>query len=159
MSDKEQKGIPWEQQRDMLISMNALKLPLLHQNLIETYGEKKGNEIYEEVFETNYKKRSKQFEGKDIGDIMMAEVKMFPAMGWELWIEKKEENNEPVWYEHLSKCPHLDATRKRNLPLPCGIICDMDVKMATKHKLGSWKRLKHMPSGDSECMFEIRRYK
>jgi hypothetical protein len=35
----------------------------------------------------------------------------------------------------------------------------MDVKMATKHKLGSWKRLKHMPSGDSECMFEIKRYK
>ena len=94
MSDKEQKGMSWEQQREILISANALKLPLLHQNLIDTYGEQKGNEIYEEIFETNYKKRTKQFEGKDIGDIMMAEVNIFPAMGWEIRIEKKEENNE-----------------------------------------------------------------
>jgi hypothetical protein len=64
MSDKEQKSIPWEQQREILISANALKFPLLHQNLIETYGEKKGNEIFEEVFETSYKKDPSSLRGK-----------------------------------------------------------------------------------------------
>lgn len=159
MDNKAQKDISWEKQRDMLIESVALKLPLLRQGLIATYGDEKGKTIYDDLFETNYKRRSKQFEGKDIGDIMMAEANMFPLMGWELRIEKKEENNEPVWYEHLTKCPHLDATRKHKLPLPCEIICDMDVKMATKHKLGRWERLKHMPSGDSECCFKIKRFK
>ena len=159
MNIKAQKDMPWEKQRDMLIESVALKLPLLHQNLIATYGDKKGREIYDDLYETNFKRRSKQFEGKDVGDIMMAEVNLFPAMGWELWIEKKEENKEPVWYEHLSKCPHLDATRKHKLPLPCEIVCDMDVSMAHKYKIGRWERLKHMPSGDSECCFKIKRFK
>jgi hypothetical protein len=29
-------------------------------------------------------------------------------MGWEIWIEKKEEAGQSVWYEHLAKCPHLE---------------------------------------------------
>jgi len=153
------KEIPWEKQREMLIEQNALKLPLLYHNLISAYGEDKGKEIYDTVYETNFKRRYKQFEGKDVGDIMMAEVNVFPAFGWELWIEKKEENGEPVWYEHLGKCPHLDATKKHKLPLPCGILCDMDVKMGEKYKVAKWKQLKHMPSGDSECCFKITRFK
>ena len=32
------KEIPIEKQRDMLVEMNALKLPLLYQNLIGVYG-------------------------------------------------------------------------------------------------------------------------
>ena len=153
------KEVPWEKQRDMLIEMNALKLPLLYHSLVETYGEEKGKKTYEELFETNFKKRSKQFEGKDIGDIMMAEMDFFPVVGWSIWIEKKEEGGEPVWYEHLEKCPHLDATKKRNLPLPCPVICEMDCKMGEKYKVGKWEKMKHMPSGDSECCFKITRWK
>ena len=159
MTKEAKKEIPWEQQREMLIEMTALKLPLLRQNLIDTYGEEKGRTVYDEIYETNFKKRMKQFDGKDVGDIMMAEVSIFPALGWNLRVEKKEEDGEPVWYEHLSKCPHLDATKKRNLPLPCDIVCDMDVRMAEKYQVGKWERLKHMPSGDSECCFKIKRYK
>jgi hypothetical protein len=159
MTKEAKKEIPWEQQRDMLIEMTALKLPLLHQNLIDTYGEEKGRTVYNEIYEKNIKKRVKQFDGKDIGDIMMAEVSMFPALGWVLRVEKKEEGGAPVWYEHLSKCPHLDATKKLNLPLPCTVVCDMDVRMAEKYQVGKWERLKHMPSGDSECCFKIKRYK
>ena len=150
-------SIPWEQQRALLISAVALKLPLLHKTLVEVYGEQKGSQIYDDLFEENFKKRAAQFEGKDIGDIMMAEVDMFPAMGWELHIEKKAEGGEPVWYEHLSRCPHLDATRAQGLPLPCGIICDMDCRMGEKYRVGTWERVKHMPAGDDECCFRITR--
>lgn len=152
------KEIPWEKQRAILIEMNALKLPLLHQSLIAVYGEAKGRKIYDELFEENFKQRSKQFEGKDIGDIMMAEIDFFPATGWKIWVEKQEENGGPAWIEHLEQCPHLEATRKYKLPLPCPIICDMDCKMGEKYKVGKWQRLKHMPSGDSECCFKITRF-
>ncbi len=152
------REIPWEQQRAMLVEASALKLPKLYQSLISTYGEKEGKKIYDDLFEANFKIRSKQFEGKDVGDIMMAEVNVFPAFGWNIWIEKKEEHGEPVWYEHLEKCPHLDATTKYKLPLPCGIICEMDVKMGEKYRVAKWQRLTHMPSGGSECCFKITRF-
>jgi hypothetical protein len=153
------KEIPWEKQREMLIEMSALKLPLLFQSLVDTYGEEKGGKIYNDLFETNFKKRAKRFEGKDIGDIMMAELDFFPAVGWTIWIERKEENSGPAWYEHIEKCPHLDATIKRNLPLPCPLLCDMDSTMGEHYKLGKWQRLNHMPSGDNECCFKITRWK
>ena len=153
------KEMPWEKQRDMLIEMVALKLPLLYQSLVKVYGEKKGKEIYDDLFEENFKKRSAQFADKDIGDIMMAEIDMFPATGWTLWVEKKEEDGELVWYEHLEKCPHLDATRKYKLPDPCPIVCDMDCVMGEKYKVGKWERIKHMPKGDPECCFKITRFK
>ncbi len=153
------KEIPWEQQRDTLIERCALKLPLLYQSLVATYGEEKGKEIYNDLFEENFKKRAKMFEGKDIGDIMMAEIDSFPAMGWDIWIERKEEDGEPAWFEHLGKCPHLEATRKYKMPDPCALICDMDCDMGAKYKVGKWQRMKHMPSGDEECCFKITRFK
>ena len=153
------KEIPWEKQKEMLIEMVALKLPFLYQSLVKVYGEKKGQEIYDALFEENFKKRSAQFVGKDIGDIMMTEINMFPATGWTLWVEKKQEGGEPVWYEHIEKCPHLDATRKYKLPDPCPLICDMDCVMGEKYKIGKWERMKHMPTGDSECCFKITRFK
>jgi hypothetical protein len=153
------KEMPWEAQRAMLIEMNALKLPLLYQTMVKVYGETKGQEIYDAIFEENFKKRSARFADKDIGDLMMAEVDMFPAMGWDIWVEKKEENGGPVWYEHLGKCPHLDATRKYKLPDPCALICDMDCVLGKKYGLANWERKKHMPAGDSECCFRITRCK
>jgi len=159
MSKEMGKEIPWEKQREILIESNGLKLPQLWNDLIAVYGEEKGKKIYEEIFEPNFIKRSAQFKGKDIGDIMMAEINYFPAFGWTIWVEKKEENGEPVWYEHLEKCPHYDATKKHNMPLPCEPICAMDVKMGQKYKVANWQRLKHLPSGDSECCFRITRCK
>ena len=153
------KEIPIEKQRDMLVETNALKLPLLFQNLIGVYGEEKGKKIYDDLFEAGFKKRSAMFKDKDIGDIMMYEIDMFPATGWKIWIEKGEENGEPVWFEHLERYPHLDATRKRKLPDPCPIICDMDCKLGEQYKVAKWQRLKHLPAGDSECCFKITRCK
>ena len=159
MDKVEGKEIPIEKQRDMLLEMNALKLPLLYQSLVSVYGEEKGRTVYDEIFEENFKKRAKMFEGKDIGDIMMFEIDMFPATGWKIWIEKREEDNETVWYEHLGRCPHIEATRKRKLPDPCHLICDMDCRLGEKYKVAKWERLKHIPSGDSECCFKITRCK
>ena len=153
------KEMPWEKQREMLIERCALKLPLLYSSLVGVYGEEKGRNVYGDLFEENFKKRTKQFEGKDIGDIMMAEIDVFPASGWKIWIEKQEEAGEPVWFEHLEKCPHLDATRKYKMPDPCEIVCDLDCQMGGKYKVAHWERLKHMPSGDSECCFRITRCK
>lgn len=157
MEKVEGKKMPLEKQCEILIEAAALKLPRLYQSLIEAYGEEKGKQIYDEIFEVNFKKRAAQFKDKHIGDIMMTEINMFPAMGWEIWIEKKEEGGQSVWYEHLVKCPHLDATRKYKLPDPCPIVCDMDCVLGEKYKVAKWQRLKHMPSGDSECCFRITR--
>ena len=56
MNKEAQKEMTWEQQRDMLIEISALKLPLLLQNLIDTYGKEKGRTVYDEIYETNFKK-------------------------------------------------------------------------------------------------------
>ena len=53
------KEMPVEKQRDLLIAQTALKLPLLYQNLVETYGQEKGAAVYNDLFETNFKKRIK----------------------------------------------------------------------------------------------------
>jgi len=159
MSIEKGKEIPWEKQRAMLIDKYALKLPQLLQSLVEVYGKEKGKEIYAKIFEVNFLKRSAQFKGKDVGDIMMAEVDIFPTFGWKIWIEKKEENGEPVWYEHLEVCPHFEATKKLKMGPPCEAICDMDCVMGEKYKVAKWQRVKHLPSGDSECCFRITRFK
>ncbi len=151
------KEIPWEKQRDMLIEMTALKLPMLFQSLVSAYGADEGKRIYEKIYEEGFKQRSSRFKDKDIGDILMAEIDMFPAMGWKLWVEKVEEKGSVAWYEHLEKCPHLEATRKYKLPDPCSLICDMDCTLGEKYKVAHWERMKHMPAGDSECCFRITR--
>jgi len=155
MTQVEGKKLPLEKQQEMLIEAVALKLPLLYQSLTETYGAEKGRQMYDEIFETNFKKRAARFMGKSIIDIMMAEIEVFPAFGWEIFIEKKEENSTTFCYEHLGRCPHFDATRKYKLPEPCSIICDMDCVMGEKYKVAKWERISHMPSGDKECCFKI----
>lgn len=149
------KEMPWEQQRDLLVEFTALQLPRLYQQLIMAYGEEKGQEIYEKIYEVEWSMRSSQFIGKDVGEVMLAEIDIFPALGWKLWIEKKVENGVTFWYEHLEHCPCLEAARKYKLPDPCPIVCGMDSKLAEKNKVGKWQRLKHIPSGDSECCFKI----
>ncbi len=149
------KDIPWEKQRDLLVEVAAMKLPRLYASLEETYGAEKGRQIYDEIFETNFQKRAKVFKDKSIVDIMMAEIDVFPAMGWDIWIEKKEEDGKEVCYEHLGKCPHLEGTRKYKMPDPCDLICGMDCKMGHKYKVGKWEQVSHLPSGDKECCFKI----
>ena len=153
------KEMPWEKQRDLLIEVAAMKLPRLYASLEETYGAEKGRQIYDEMFETNFQKRAAVFKDKNIIDIMMAEIDIFPAMGWEIWIEKTEEDGKEVCYEHLGKCPHLEGTRKYKMPDPCDLICGMDCRMGQKYKVGKWEQMSHMPSGDMECCFKITAYK
>ena len=155
MRKLESKEIPWEKQKEMLIERSALKLPMLYQTLIETYGDKNGKKMYEEIFETTFKRRAAQFKEKGIIDVMMAEIDVFPAYGWEIWIEITEEDGKSVCYEHLGTCPYLNATRKYKLPDPCSIICELDCIMGEKHKVAKWERISHMPSGDDECCFKI----
>ncbi len=149
------KEMPWEKQRDLLIEVAAMKLPRLYASLEETYGAEKGRQIYDEIFETNFQKRAAVFKDKNIVDIMMAEIDIFPAMGWDIWIEKTEEDGKEVCYEHLGKCPHLEGTRKYKMPDPCDLICGMDCRMGQKYKVGKWEQISHMPSGDKECCFKI----
>ena len=153
------KKIPWEKQKEMLIEVAEMKLPRLYASLEETYGAEKGRQIYDEIFETNFQKRAAVFKDKSIVDIMMAEIDVFPAMGWDIWIEKKEEDGKEICYEHLGKCPHLEGTRKYKMPDPCDLICGMDCRMGQKYKVGKWEQVSHMPSGDMECCFKITTYK
>jgi len=153
------KELPWEKQKEMLVEATALKLPLLLNALKETYGEEKGRQMYNEIFETNFKKRAGQFKGKGVINIMMTEVDLFPTFGWDIWVEKTEEDGKEVCYEHLGKCPHLEATRKYGLPEPCDIICGMDCEMGKKYKVGIWEQKSSLQAGDSECCFKITEYR
>ena len=83
------KEMPWEQQKDLLVEFTALQLPRLYQQLIMAYGEEKGREIYEKIYEIEWSMRSSQFVGKDVGEVMLAEIDIFPALGWKLWIVTK----------------------------------------------------------------------
>ncbi len=58
------KEMPIEKQRDVLVAQNALKLPLLYQNLLDCYGQEKGTAMYHDLFESNFKKRIKILTGK-----------------------------------------------------------------------------------------------
>ena len=109
MEKHEAKEIPWEEQREMLVDFTALQLPKLHQQLMMAYGEEKGQEIYDKIYEMEFQMRSAQFIGKDVGEVMLAEMEIFPALGWKLWVEKREENGVTYWYEHLEHCPPLAA--------------------------------------------------
>ncbi|OGL53619.1 MAG: hypothetical protein A3G31_09415 [Candidatus Schekmanbacteria bacterium RIFCSPLOWO2_12_FULL_38_15] len=159
MDQMKGKEIPVEKQREILVERNALKFTELHMALTQAFGEKEGARIYEEVYELRFKKGSSQAQGRKLEDIIKAELSIFPALGWKLWAEKKVEDGEEVWYEHLEHCPYWTATKKHNLPAPCKILCDMDSRFGEKYKLGLWKLMKHMPSGDSECCFRITPFK
>ena len=156
MEKYEAKEMPWEEQREMLVDFIALQLPKLHQQLMMAYGEEKGQEVFDKIFEMEFQERSAQFIGKDVGDALLAEMEIFPALGWKLWLEKKEENGVTYWYEHLEHCPPLAACRKYGLPDPCTVVCEAEIKLAEKNKVGKWERLQHIPSGDKECCFKIK---
>ncbi len=158
MEKYEAKEVNLEEQREMLIDFTALQMPKLHQQLTTAYGEEKGQGIYDKIWEMEFQMRSSQVMGKDIGEVLLAEMGIFPTLGWKLWIEKREENGVPYWLEHLQHCPPLAACRKYGLPDPCAIICDAEIKLAEENKIGKWERLKHVPSGDEECCFKIRNF-
>jgi hypothetical protein len=136
MEKYEAKEMPWEEQREMLVDFIALQLPKLHQQLMMAYGEEKGQEIYDKIYEMEFQDRSSQFIGKDVGEVMLAEMEIFPALGWKLWVEKREENGVTCWYEHLEHCPPLAACRKYGLPDPCTVVCDAEIKLAEENKVG-----------------------
>ena len=158
MEKHEAKEVNWEEQREMLIDFTALQMPKLHQQLTTAYGEEKGQEIYDKIWEMEFQMRSAQVMGKDVGEVLLAEMEIFPKLGWKLWIEKREENGTSYWLEHLQHCPPLAACKKYGLPDPCAIICDAEIKLAEENKIGKWERLKHVPSGDEECCFKIKNF-
>ena len=63
MEKVEGKEMPWEKQREILIEATALKLPRLYQTLIEAYGEEKGKQVYDELFESQFQKAVGPVEG------------------------------------------------------------------------------------------------
>ncbi len=158
MEKYESKEVAWEDQRDMLVDFLSLQLPKLHQQLTGAYGEEKGQEIYDKLYEMEFMSRSGHFIGKDVGEVMLAEMEIFPIMGWKLWVEKREEDGVTYWYEHLQNCPPLEACRKYGLSDPCNVVCAPEIKLAEKNKIGKWERLTHLASGDKECLFKIRNF-
>lgn len=154
MTKLEGQTLPDETQKEMLIESNALKFSELYLGLTEAYGKKEGAKMYEEIYEAKFK-AGQSSTIPPLDEIIRKELSIFPALGWKLWAEKKEENGEGIWYEHLDHCPYLAATRKRKFPDPCPILCDLDAKFGEKYGLGKWNRIKHVPSGDSECCFKI----
>ena len=94
MAKKIGKEPSWEQQKKLLLESVALKMPLLHQSLVAAYGEGEGRRIYDELYEAAYKKRLQHFKDKDIVDVISAEIDVFPALGWKIWMDVCEENGD-----------------------------------------------------------------
>ena len=91
---------------------------------------------------------------------MKRELISFPMIGFELHIDQEMENGEEVYYEHLTKCPFLDMTKKMGIAeLPCDFICGYDVEVALRDKRGRWEIISRMGDGASECQFRIREWK
>jgi len=155
MEKFEAKEIPLQQQCEMMREMIALQLPRLYQQLVAAYGEEQGMEMFLKLYEVQFQDRIAMFAGKDVGEVMMAELGIFPALGWKLYLEKKEEDGTTYWYEHLQNCPPLEACRKYGLPDPCSIVCGPETKLAEQNRIGKWERLRHLAAGDDECLFKI----
>ena len=154
--------IPVDVQREKLASQMASEKINLYLDLRKILGEKKGEEVFKKLYDEGIKRIRKNFPGGKlpVAELMKRELVSFPVLGFELWIEQKEEQGEDVWYEHLTKCPFLETTKKMGLKeLPCDFLCDYDMELAVRDKRGRWEVLSRMGDGKSECIFRIREWK
>ena len=154
--------IPIEVQKEKLASQMAAERINLYLDLKKILGEKKGEEVFKKLYDEGIKRIRKNFPGGKlpVGELMKRELVSFPVLGFELWIEQKEENGEEVFYEHLTKCPFLETAKKMGLKeIPCDFLCDYDVELAIRDKRGRWEVLSRMGDEKEECTFKIRDWK
>ena len=154
--------IPIEVQKEKLASQMAAERINLYLDLKKILGEKKGEEVFKKLYDEGIKRIRKNFPGGKlpVGELMKRELVSFPVLGFELWIEQKQENGEEVFYEHLTKCPFLETAKKMGLKeIPCDFLCDYDVELAIRDKRGRWEVLSRMGDEKEECTFKIREWK
>ena len=154
--------IPVEVQKEKLAGQMAAERINLYLDLKKILGEKKGEEVFKQLYDEGIKRIRKNFPGGKlpVAELMKRELVSFPVLGFELWIEQKQEGGEEVFYEHLTKCPFLETTKRMGLKeLPCDFLCDYDVELAIRDKRGRWEVLSRMGDGKEECTFKIREWK
>ncbi len=154
--------IPVEVQKEKLASQLAAEKINLYLDLKRILGEEKGKEVFKILYDEGIKRIRKNFPGGKlpVAELMKRELVSFPVLGFQLWIEQKQENGEEVFYEHLTKCPFLELTKKMGMTeLPCDFLCDYDVELAIRDKRGRWEVLSRMGDEKKECTFKIREWK
>jgi len=159
---KPEKEMPIEQQREILRSQIASERINLYFDLKKVLGEKQGVEVFRKLYNEGIERIRQRFPGGklSIGELMKREQVSFPVMGFELSVDHEVENGEDVYYEHLTKCPFLEAAKKMNTPeSPCDFLCGYDVEHALKDKRGRWEIISRMGDGKEECKFRIREWK
>lgn len=159
---KPEKEIPIEQQLKILRSQIASERINLYFDLKKILGEQEGVKIFRRLYEEGIKRIREKFPGGKlpIGELMKRELVSFPVLGFALTIEQEVEDGEDVYYEHLTRCPFLEASKKMNSPeIPCDFICNYDVELAIKDKRGRWEILSRMGDGKKECVFRIREWR
>lgn len=131
----------------------------LYLDLKKLLGAEKGVELYKRLYDEGMKRIRQNFPGGrlPVGELMKRELVSFPVLGFELHIDHEVEDGEDVYYEHLTKCPFLEAARAMQMDeLPCDFICAYDVEVATRDKRGRWEIKSRMGDGAPECLFRIR---
>jgi predicted ArsR family transcriptional regulator len=159
---KPEKEMPIEQQREILRSQMASERINLYFDLKKVLGAKQGVEVFRKLYDEGIERIRKRFPGGKlpVGELMKRELVSFPVLGFELAIDHEVENGEDVYYEHLTKCPFLEAAKKMNAPeSPCDFLCNYDVELAVKDKRGRWEIRSRMGDGKPECQFRIREWK
>jgi len=148
-----------EKQRDLLLERFALALPELYENLKVVCGKNEGVRIFKGIAEEKFKKNLPKLKGIDIETLMKREEGASAFFNWKLKLEEKIEDGEKVWYETLSNCPHLKATKKYNLPAPCEPVCYTDFELLEKYGILKAKQLSHVLEGAEGCCFRIAKIK
>ena len=159
---KPDKEIPVEAKLEKIKSQMISDRINLYLDLKKIMGEEKGIEVFKSLYDESMKRIRANFPGGKlpIGELMKRELISFPVMGFELHIDHEVEDGEDVYYEHLTKCPFFDATRKMGIDeIPCDFICNYDVEVATRDKRGRWEIISRMGDGKDECLFRIREWK
>ncbi len=134
----------------------------LYLDLKKILGDEQGETVFKKLYDEGMKRIRKNFPGGklSVGELMKRELVSFPVLGFELYIDHEVEDGEDVYYEHLTRCPFLNMTKKMGIAeLPCDFICKYDVEVARRDKRGRWEILSRMGDGKEECLFRIRDWK
>src|SRR3990172_13348715 len=134
-----------EKQKDILLERFALALPDLYENLKVVCGKEEGVRIFRAIAEEKFRKNMlPKIKGIDIDTLMKREEGSSSPFEWKIKIDEKIEDGEKIWYETLSNCPHLKATKKYNLPAPCEPVCYTDFWLLERYGILKAKQISHV---------------
>jgi len=155
--------VPELQIKTMIIEnlLAELRINLYH-DLKKILGDRLGKEVHKQLYIMSSDRSVQNYLGKKppVETIVMHELTNFNMVGFQLEGYREIEDGEEVFYEHFSRCPFNDYTKKKGIEeMPCDITCKYDSENAMKNEIGRWECLQRLADGADKCIFRIRSFK